>query len=239
MQTPGEFLRLSIILIPFAVIIFGLAIGIIFYYLRQYQIMRNLRGKYLDDLENERHRISMELHDIYGPYSMQLHLNLRAVKQLDEDRADKMGFLLDNLSNDLMLKNQELYPLHIHDESFDVTLRYLAETLSSKTCTIALIYELDEDILPRIRIHLYRILQELILNAIKHVNPSFIQIEVIKDQNNIEFTLYYPNPERKILRIKKSRFGQTIINERLRRIDAKRSYELKDDMTIETITINQ
>ncbi|HRZ76888.1 MAG TPA: hypothetical protein P5248_05940, partial [Bacteroidales bacterium] len=72
MQTHAEFLRLLVVLLPFVLVIGGLGIGLILYYLRQYRLMKLLRNKYLDDLEKERQRISMELHDLYGPFSMQI-----------------------------------------------------------------------------------------------------------------------------------------------------------------------
>ncbi|HRZ77775.1 MAG TPA: hypothetical protein P5248_10445, partial [Bacteroidales bacterium] len=145
--------------------------------------------------------------------------------------------LIDKLSNELRLKNQELYPMRILDEPFDHSLSYLVEILSNRKCEVAMNYEIRSVVPERIRIHLYRVIQELLLNAIKHVAPPYIQIEATEGPGWIELSLYYPNPGEKELKIKRSRRGQSIIGERLRYINGTRSYELSEQMTLETITV--
>lgn len=237
MQSTGEFLRLIVVLMPFALLLLGMALGLVLYYLRQYRLVKRMRWKYLDDLEKERRMISMDLHDLYGPYSLQIRERLSELRPGKTEQVDEIDVLMDKLSKELMLKNQELYPLHILDESFEKTLSFLVEILSGGQCEIALNYELKEDIPSDAKIHLYRILQELLLNAIRHIQPLYIQIEVERQDLNAEFSLYYPNPEEKLLRIKSNRLGQSIITERLKRINALRIYELKEKMTLETIIL--
>lgn len=236
MENRKDFLEMLFVLLPLVLGLIALSLGVLFYYIRQQRIVRAMRGKYLDDLENERQQISMEMHDIYGPYSMLLRNKVRNLPEIGKAQVDEIDDVIDRMSNELMLKNQELFPIHLLNEDFKTSLEHLATMLSDEDCAIDVTYEIDRDVPRQKKVHLYRVVQELIFNAIKHASPSFIQLTATGDARQMEFELYYPNQHGRMLKINRKRQGQSIIKERLQRIEAKRNVAYTDKMMTETIS---
>lgn len=235
METRQEFIEYLGLVLPMFLGLLTLSFGVVAFYLRQLRVLRSIRGKYLDDLENERHQLSMEMHDIYGPYSMIIRNKLHNLSDADKDKLDEIDDVIDKLSTELMLKNQELFPVHLMHEEFKTSLEHLAAKLSNEVCSIDLDYEAKADVPRAKKIHLYRVISELMFNALKHAKPDFIQLSVSGDESQMEFELYYRNPNGKSLRINRKRQGQSIIKERLQRINAKHSISFKDQMMTESI----
>jgi two-component system, NarL family, sensor kinase len=133
----------------------------------------------VNGMENERRRLSRELHDGIGPYLTSLkHYIENRVK--NEDKKAEMKKIVDDTISEIRLMSNALMPASIDDFGIGVTLTNFIENLKKST-TITIEYEdltLQENsnISNHQAINLFRISQELINNSLKHAQAKNIRI---------------------------------------------------------------
>lgn len=144
--------------------------------------------------EKERVRISRELHDGVGPIlslaKMQLENGIRQIKleNLEQESnfkntskmIDEAVSELRNLSHDLMPNSLLKHGLVSATREFLDRLSHTGAVKVSLT-----INNLDERLSPTVETVLYRVIQELVNNVIKHANASELFIQLIKHDDNI------------------------------------------------------
>lgn len=130
---------------------------------------RNLLENTVESEEKEKKRIATKLHDdILG----QLH----HIKLLNEDEA--INTLLSTSINHIRDISHELTPPFIEMNSMDTIIRNLLQPLSKSYQISFFFTEYDDlEIQPSIKLQIYRILQELIVNMIKHANASELDVQ--------------------------------------------------------------
>jgi len=173
-------------LVGFAVLTL-LVIFFIITLLRNQKLKVNLeRGQTLKDiqlLENERARIAADLHDDLGSLISAIKLNLECVNTINHPENDiileKTALYIDStmqkirdISNDLMPKMLEQNGLIPAVTDF---MNMLDATSKAK---IKLINEISDEnsISKEVKTHIFRIIQELLNNAVKHANASEINL---------------------------------------------------------------
>ncbi|WP_248722528.1 sensor histidine kinase [Seonamhaeicola sp. ML3] len=133
----------------------------------------------VDGLENERRRLSRELHDGIGPYLTSLkHYIENKIK--DTKRKSEMKQIVDDTISEIRLMSNSLMPSTIDDFGAGVALTNFVDSLNKST-VINIEYE---DLTKRNHtkitnhqsINLFRISQELINNALKHSKAKQIRI---------------------------------------------------------------
>lgn len=133
----------------------------------------------VDGLENERRRLSRELHDGVGPY-------LTSLKHYIENRVEnqeqkiEMKKIVDDTISEIRLMSNALMPSSIDDFGVGVTLTNFVESLQ-KSIAINIEYEDltkqdSTNITNHQGINLFRICQELINNSLKHSKAKNIRI---------------------------------------------------------------
>lgn len=133
----------------------------------------------VNGMENERRRLSRELHDGIGPYLTSLkHYIENRVK--NEDKKAEMKKIVDDTISEIRLMSNALMPASIDDFGIGVTLTNFIENLKKST-TVTIEYEdltLQENsnISNHQAINLFRISQELINNSLKHAQAKNIRI---------------------------------------------------------------
>lgn len=133
----------------------------------------------VNGMENERRRLSRELHDGIGPYLTSLkHYIENRVK--NEDKKAEMKKIVDDTISEIRLMSNALMPASIDDFGIGVTLTNFIENLKKST-TVTIEYEdltLQENsnISNHQAINLFRISQELINNSLKHSQAKNIRI---------------------------------------------------------------
>lgn len=133
----------------------------------------------VDGLENERRRLSRELHDGLGPYLTSLkHYIENNVK--DELKKTEMKKIVDETISEIRLMSNALMPASIDDFGIGVTLTNYIENLNKST-SINIEYEdltkqENSNISNHQGINLFRISQELINNSLKHSSAKNIRI---------------------------------------------------------------
>lgn len=133
----------------------------------------------VDGLENERRRLSRELHDGVGPY-------LTSLKHYIENRVEskeqkiEMKKIVDETISEIRLMSNALMPSSIDDFGVGVALTNFVESLKKSTAITIEYEDLTKQDNTRITNHqginIFRISQELINNSLKHSNAKNIRI---------------------------------------------------------------
>jgi len=146
----------------------------------------------LEGQENERRRIAKELHDGVGQVlsaiklnweslvpSLRRHKTFKQVNQLAE-MMDKAAGEVRSISHQMMPKELELFGL----------IPAVENILSSsfQHAQIACNFEhhgMEQRLSPEIELAIFRIIQELIVNVIKHADAKNVNVQLIKRNNNL------------------------------------------------------
>jgi len=153
--------------------------------IRYYRIsVRKQREKITADLvllEEERSRLSADLHDEMGmlisTIKITLHCldvsnpgNLRHLKTAEE--------LIDQLMQKVRSFSADLMPLQFTDQAFEHALQRLMDNISS-TGLIALTYRNNAPPMSlEKKLHVYRLIQEITNNTIKHAEAHKLSVEL-------------------------------------------------------------
>lgn len=147
----------------------------------------------VNGMENERRRLSRELHDGIGPY-------LTSLKHYIENRVEnevkkrEMKKIVDDTISEIRLMSNALMPASIDDFGIGATLTNFIESLKKST-TVTIQYEdltqqERSNITNHQAINLFRICQELINNSLKHANAKNIRITLSEFDEFISLFYY-------------------------------------------------
>ena len=130
--------------------------------------------------ENERKRISETLHDSVGQMLYAIKLNFSQLKSVQTNPSyEQASQLLDQTIRDIRNISFELAPSILKDFGLAATLDEMSKRLSGKSLQVrtrvtGMGTNLSEDFM----LNIYRIIQELVGNSIKHGKASNITIEL-------------------------------------------------------------
>lgn len=134
-----------------------------------------------DAQEKERSQISSALHDSVCQilYGIRLNLqNIQLTKNLKND-FDKVNKLLDQAIRETRELSYELTPSVLRDFGFKAGVGEMAQRLSTPEFTINTNISASADnIIPEVQLYIFRIIQELVNNSIKHAGASVLEITV-------------------------------------------------------------
>ena len=140
--------------------------------------------------EEERKRISRELHDGIAGNLTGIKLFLENLNQ--EFKGSKRDLLIkdiDRLYNEVRNISHDLLPPEFQDTSIREVLQFYIEQLVIRSeLNIAISFHPLigwQDLDKNIQIEIYRIVQELTQNAIKHAECQNIEIEIVKHSENL------------------------------------------------------
>ena len=131
-------------------------------------------------LESERKRMASDLHDELGPVLSAVKMQINSVETSDEDAEviDKASKHIDGLLERIREISNNLMPTVLIRKGFPTALKEFAENIT-RTGKLNIEYNCSPDDLSvenKKEIHLFRIAQEVIHNAIKHSQASRMNI---------------------------------------------------------------
>ncbi|MEO8171565.1 MAG: ATP-binding protein [Sediminibacterium sp.] len=145
-------------------------------------------------LENERRRFVSDLHDDFGPVlsSVKLHVSSLTATTAEDDALQKKSLVLinDMLSQIHQIANN-LVPNALERKGLIIALKQFADDINN-TGKMRITISSDRtelNVSKKDEIHIYRIIQEAIHNAIKHSQAERISVDFKDDAQDIHFTI--------------------------------------------------
>lgn len=203
--------------------------------------------------ESERHRIAETLHDEVGAIlsSVRLHFSNINAAQLDgQGKAlhEKSKILLDDGIQKVRTISHNLHSTLLKEFGLNEAIRnFLGKTVQGTLVQSET--QLDNNYLiqnPETDLGIYRIIQELINNILKHAHASFINIASVMKNDELELTLHFngdglSQEEFEELRFKPEGLGLKNIQNRIILLKGKIFFEKnkKDNRIILTIPVHK
>lgn len=177
-------------------IAFGLVVAfiglVIFYFfiniLKQQSKYRELQKEKLNSEINaaqvERNLIATELHNDIGPYLSSVKMRLDVIATNQREELDACKIALDKCVQQVRSMAKAMAPLSIFEIPFqDALKKYIQEVNVHGNLKIHLTELTKVQLTPDQNNQMYRILQEIIQNTIKHAQATLLQIEISKEDN--------------------------------------------------------
>lgn len=141
-------------------------------------------------LENERKRIAFDLHDDLGALLSSIKINLQNLDIADpgdKKIISKTEVYIDSAMEKIREISRNLMPQILHDKGLLSALDVYTKTLDGKR-SLRINYEClitELNIGKEKEIHIYRIIQEMINNVLKHAKAKTIGIKIEEKKGNI------------------------------------------------------
>ncbi|MBU0682594.1 MAG: sensor histidine kinase [Proteobacteria bacterium] len=159
------------------------------------EVLHQLSNNLLTVQENERQRISVELHDELGQSLAALKLQLRAIvsgfgkESLEElsEECEEMRSSINVIIENVRRLSRNLSPVLLDDLGIDAALEHLIShfaKLSGMEATIDLV-EINHYFGQNSQRMIYRIVQESLNNMSKHADATAFTVQIEKRQNRI------------------------------------------------------
>ena len=181
-------------------ILFSIIIGAIIVYFfasiirhhRRY--MRLQREKIFAEItirENERKRISGDLHDSLGPLLAAVKLNISGVDVLhpqDKEVLEKTARYLDDIIGSMRRISHDLLPNTLERQGLVEAIREFVSQVSHKQTINIQLYVVKEIQVPKEKeIHIFRMIQEIVHNTLKHAQANNLQIGLSEEGGHLLF----------------------------------------------------
>lgn len=194
-----------------------------------------------DAQEKERHKISSALHDSVCQilYGIRMNLqNIQVTRNLKDD-FKSVNNLLDQAIRETRELSYELTPSVLRDFGFTAGIREMAQRLSTPAFHIKTLIKSSADNLQQnIQLYLFRMIQELINNCIKHAQASLAEVRISTAYGRITLVVsdngigFKEEPEQAVLKGS----GLRAIKNRIYLLNGQMQLDTSDEGTIITIT---
>lgn len=156
---------------------------------------RELERRILDISEREQARMGQDLHDGLCQHLVGTAFSANLLQQQLADRGlpeaaevANIARLLDESITHARQLARGLYPVRIEEQGLVIALEELAETMTS-VFRVACDFELNgeaPEVSQLVAVHLYRIAQEAVTNAMKHARPEHVWIRLRSSADELE-----------------------------------------------------
>lgn len=140
----------------------------------------------------ERQRLARDLHDSVSQqlYAAAMIVSGAKYTLADITQLEKQLVILENIINESQKEVRALLlhlrPVSLENKTLSQGLRVLMHEVQQKVdCQI--VYEIDDcDVLPTVEAHLFRIVQELLSNSLRHAKASRIEVYLKQDNDRLK-----------------------------------------------------
>lgn len=143
----------------------------------------------LEGQEQERSRIAADLHDSLGGLlaSIKSHFNAAPPPNADNDIFEKTNAMLDGASTEVRRISHNMMPRALSLSGLKGAIEDLAQDLERQglSCQLELIGLDDLPLEPARSVMVYRIVQELTHNAVKHAQASHLLLQAIRHEGRL------------------------------------------------------
>ncbi|PTB97399.1 hypothetical protein C9994_03160 [Marivirga lumbricoides] len=146
---------------------------------------------HIEGQEIEKKRIAKELHDGVAGSLAAIKMRLQAFGETlnGEPKFSNLLMSVDNVYKEVRTISHNLTPPGMLKHSFvDFLKKYLNEISQAGHFDIEYLFHREaglNEITDELKVEIYRILQELITNVVKHAQTNFVEVQLIKDKNHI------------------------------------------------------
>ncbi len=149
----------------------------------------------LDGEESERQRIAKDLHDGLGGMltGVKLKLSSWSLQNLNDRQSESFNPIIEQLNNtttELRRVSRNLMPESLLRNGLEMALGDLCEFYSNEKTVISYVPLNLKDTLPlNQQINIYRIIQELLSNVVKHAEASVVLVQCTQNDNQFLITV--------------------------------------------------
>jgi two-component system, NarL family, sensor kinase len=138
----------------------------------------------VEALEKERKRVAKDLHDSLGPFLSAIKFQINSMDTQiphDIDIIEKASGHIDNMVTDIRRIANNLNPNILHDKGLHAAISDFIKNIKSATPVKINYYNSTHTTITfteEASVHIYRILQEIITNTIKHAQATEVLIKM-------------------------------------------------------------
>ena len=166
-------------------------------YTRIQKELRFASAKIFDAHEDERKRLSRELHDGVGQSLLSFKLKMKMIDKEEQEKIsiDRKEFreLLSDISgiiSELKDVSMDLRPAFLEDAELVEAITWHAERMQEKSGIAIKINQQDSVRLnPKLKDNIYRIFQEALSNAIQHSEADTVDVILGRKEKNLLFEI--------------------------------------------------
>lgn len=139
--------------------------------------------------ENERRRIATDLHDSLGPLLSAVKLNISSINihhPEDMEIISKTGIHLDEIIGSMRQISNNLIPHTLERKGLAEAIREFIAQVNHKDTVKIQLFVMSEISVPKEKeIHIFRMIQEIVHNAIKHAHARTLQIGLSEEKGTL------------------------------------------------------
>ena len=168
-------------------------VGIIVFIVQQYSRSRYLRKiqtlELQQQIQKERERISRDLHDNLGAYAAAIASNVSSIKNVKNEKDDiifnqlksNSQSIINQLNDTIWALNKEAISLTIISDRFKVFLQKIQPNYPQVHIQVKEEITNDIALSPANALHLFRIMQEAVNNALRHSSCTNVLLKILSD----------------------------------------------------------
>jgi signal transduction histidine kinase len=188
----NKILNITILLsVIIAVIIIYFFVSIIRYHRRYMRLQREKIFAEITIRENERKRIANDLHDSLGPLLSAVKLNISSVdipRPEDQEILEKTARYLDEIISSMRRISYDLLPNTLERRGLVEAIREFISQVNGKQAINIQLYVVKEIRVSKEKeIHIFRMIQEIVHNTLKHAKAKSLQIGMSEEGGNLLF----------------------------------------------------
>ncbi|HYE54872.1 MAG TPA: ATP-binding protein [Chitinophagaceae bacterium] len=172
-----------------AIIILFFIISIVRYHRRYIKLQRERIFAEITIQENERRRIATDLHDSLGPLLSSVKLQINSITicdPQDQQIINKAGKHLDEIIGSIREISYNLLPNTLQRKGLPEAVKEFIGHINSKHVLNIRFYQTKELTIPAEKeIHIFRMIQEIVHNTLKHAKAKDLQIALGEENRNV------------------------------------------------------